>query len=181
MTKPRTTTISADLGALKAPWLAWCQAHQLTSSIALRQILGRAIGRTSAPPPPPRTVLKHRTEKAAQRIKLHLTPSELAGLKRLAAQEGYLPTQWLVAMLRTRLTGQPQVGQPELDRLTRSTQQLLALGRNLNQIAKVLNRAPQEQGAVRLALLTELSRVIQTHTQTVSAVLRGSLERWPIR
>ena len=181
MAKPRTTTISADLGALKAPWLAWCQAHQLTSSIALRQILGRAIGRTSAPPPPPRTVLKHRTEKAAQRIKLHLTPSELAGLKRLAAQEGYLPTQWLVAMLRTRLTGQPQVGQPELDRLTRSNQQLLALGRNLNQIAKVLNRAPQEQGAVRLALLTELSRVIQTHTQTVSAVLRGSLERWPIR
>jgi len=84
-------------------------------------------------------------------------------------------------MLRTRLTGQPQVGQPELDRLTRSTQQLLALGRNLNQIAKALNRAPQEQGAVRLALLTELSRVIQTHTQTVSTVLRGSLERWPIR
>ena len=39
----------------------------------------------------------------------------------------------------------------------------------------------REQGAVRLALLTELSRVIQTHTQTVSAVLRGSLERWPIR
>lgn len=180
MVKPRTTTISADLGALKAPWLAWCQAHQLTPSIALRQILGRAIGGPSAQPPP-RAVLKHRREKAAQRIKLHLTPSELAGLRTLARQEGYLPTQWMVAMLRTRLTGQPQVGQLELDRLTRSTQQLLALGRNLNQIAKVLHRVPQEQGAVRLALLTELSRVIQTHTQTVSNVLRGSLERWPIR
>ena len=181
MAKPRTTTISADLGALKAPWLAWCQAQQLTPSIALRQLLGREIGRTSASPPPLRAVLKHRREKAAQRIKLHLTPSELAGLKRLAAHEGYLPTQWMVAMLRARLTGQPQVGQPELDRLTRSNQQLLALGRNLNQIAKVLNRAPQEQGAVRVALITELSRVIQTHTQTVSNVLRGSLERWPIR
>ena len=181
MAKPRTTTISADLGALKAPWLAWCQAQQLTPSIALRQILGRAIGGPSAQPSPSRAVLKHRREKAAQRIKLHLTPSELAGLKALASQEGYYPTQWVVAMIRTRLTRQPQVGQPELDRLTRSNQQLLALGRNLNQIAKVLHRAPQEQGAVRVALITELSRVIQAHTQTVSAVLRGSLERWPIR
>jgi len=48
MAKPRTTTISAVLGALKGPWLAWCQAQQMMPSIALRQILGRAIGGPSA-------------------------------------------------------------------------------------------------------------------------------------
>lgn len=110
MAKSRTTAISADLGDLKALWLAWCQANQVTPSVALRQILGRAIGGASAQPVTPRRVLKNRREKAVQRMKLHMTASELAGLNTLAAQEGYRPTQWVVAMIRTRLTGQPHVG-----------------------------------------------------------------------
>jgi hypothetical protein len=181
MARSRTTTISADLGDLKAPWLAWCQAHQVTPSVALRQILGRAIGGPSAQSVTPRKVLKNRREKAAQRMKLHLTASELAGLNALAAQEGYRPTQWVVAMIRTKLTGQPHVGQPELERLTRSNQQLLALGRNLNQIARVLNTSPQNRDAFRVEVITELSRVIRAHTEKVSDVLRGTVERWQLR
>ncbi len=181
MAKSRTTTISADLGDLKTPWLAWCQAHQVTPSVALRQILGRAISGASAQSATPRRVLKNRREKAAQRMKLHLTASELAGLNTLAAQEGYRPTQWVVAMIRTKLTGQPHVGQPELERLTRSNQQLLALGRNLNQIAKVLNTSPQNRTAFRVEVITELSRVIRAHTDKVSDVLRGTVERWHLQ
>jgi hypothetical protein len=97
-------------------------------------------------------------------MKLHLTASELAGLNALAAQEGYRPTQWVVAMIRTKLTGQPHVGQPELERLTRSNQQLLALGRNLNQIARVLNTSPENRNAFRVEVITELARVIRAHT-----------------
>lgn len=181
MAKSRTTTISADLGDLKAPWLAWCQAHQVTPSVALRQILGRAIGGVSAQSARPRTVVRNRREKAAQRMKLHLTASELAGLNTLAAEEGYRPTQWVVAMIRTKLTGQPHVGQPELERLTRSNQQLLALGRNLNQIAKVLNTSPQNRDAFRVEVITELSRLIRAHTDKVSDVLRGTVERWHLQ
>lgn len=68
---------------------------------------------------------------------MHLTKSELAALKRVAGHKAYVPTKWVVAMIRTKLTRQPHVGQPELERLTRANQQLLTLGRNLNQIAKV--------------------------------------------
>ena len=53
-------------------------------------------------------------------MKLSVTPSELAALRTCAQHEGYQPTKWVVAMIRTKLTGQPQVGQPELERLTRS-------------------------------------------------------------
>lgn len=179
--KPRTTTISADLGDLKAHWLAWCQAQQVTPSVALRQVLGRAISGPSAQSARTRTVLKNRREKAAQRMKLHLTPSEVAGINSLAAQEGYRPTQWVVAMIRTKLTKQPHVGQPELEQLARSNQQLLALGRNLNQIAKVLNTFPENRGAFRVEVITELSRVIRANTDKVSDVLRGTMERWQIR
>jgi hypothetical protein len=181
MTKKRMNTISADIGELKEPWLAWCHEQKVTPSNALRQILGKVVGRTSESSPSTRKLVKPRVEKATERMELHLTKSELAALKTYAGQEGYLPTKWVIALIRTRLTGQPHVGQAELERLARSNQQLLALGRNLNQIAKVLNTSPQDRAAFRVDLITELSSVVRAHTHTVSDVMRGSLERWQIR
>ena len=176
----RTTTVTVDLGELKASWQAWCQDHSITPSQAMRNALRQAMdGKTTHAPP--RIRVSSRRERATARMELNLTSSELAALKKMAGHEGYVPTKWVVAMIRTKLTGQPHVGQPELERLTRSNQQLLALGRNLNQIAKVLNTSPQNQTAFRVDLITELSRVIQAHTKKVSDVLRGTVERWHLQ
>jgi hypothetical protein len=176
----RTTTVTVDLGELKAPWQAWCQDHSITPSQALRNAIRQAMdGKMTHAPP--RIRVSPRRERATARLEVHLTTSELAALKTVAGHEGYVPTKWLVAMIRTKLTGQPQVGQPELERLTRSNQQLLALGRNLNQIAKVLNTSPQNRDVFRVDAITELSRVIRSHTDKVSDVLRGTVERWHLQ
>ena len=177
----RTTTVTVDLGELKAPWRAWCQAHGITPSHALRNALRQAMDRRATRAMVTRSRVISKQERATARIELNLTPSELAALKKMAGHEGYVPTKWVVAMVRTKLTGQPQVGLPELETLARSNQQLLALGRNLNQIAKVLNSAPQNRTAFRVEVITELSRVIQAHTKKVSNVLRGTVERWQIQ
>lgn len=95
----RTTTVTVDLGELKAPWQAWCHVHGFTP----------------------------KRERAPARIELNLTTSEPAALKQIAGHEGYLPTEWVV--VRTRLTGDSQGGQPELQGVARSNLQLLALGR----------------------------------------------------
>ncbi|MBS0155839.1 MAG: plasmid mobilization relaxosome protein MobC [Nitrospira sp.] len=180
-TAKRTTTVTVDLGELKAPWQAWCQAHGITPSHALRNALRQAMDRRATRAPGPRPRVTPKRERATARIELNLTTSELTALKKMASHEGYVPTKWLVAMVRTKLTGQPQVGQPELETLARSNQQLLALGRNLNQIAKVLNTSPQNRTAFRVEAITELSRVIQAHTKKVSDVLRGTVERWQLQ
>ncbi len=180
-TTKRTTTVTVDLGELKAPWQAWCERQGVTPSHALRNALRQAMDRRATRAPAPRSRVTPKHERATARIELNLTVSELAALKRMAGHEGYMPTKWLVAMVRTKLTGQPQVGQPELETLARSNQQLLALGRNLNQIAKVLNTAPQNRTAFRTEVITELSRVIQAHTKKVSDVLRGTVERWHLQ
>jgi len=177
----RTTTVTVDLGELKAPWQAWCQDQGITPSHALRNALRQAMDRRATRVPASRLHVMPRRERATARIELNLTTSELAALKKMAGHEGYVPTKWMVAMIRTKLTGQPHVGQPELERLTRSNQQLLALGRNLNQIAKVLNTTPQNRAAIRVEVITELSRVIQAHTKKVSDVLRGTVERWHLQ
>lgn len=44
----RTTTVTVDLGELKAPWQAWCQAHGITLSHALRNAIRQAIDRQAA-------------------------------------------------------------------------------------------------------------------------------------
>ena len=180
-TAKRTTTVTVDLGELKAPWQAWCQNHGITPSHALRSALRQAMDRRATRAPAPRLRITPKAERATARMEVNLTPSELAALKRMAGHEGYVPTKWVVAMIRTKLTGQPHVGQPELEGLARSNQHLLALGRNLNQIAKVLNTAPQNRTAFRVEVITELSRVIQAHTKKVSDVLRGTVARWQLR
>ncbi|MBK9307872.1 MAG: plasmid mobilization relaxosome protein MobC [Nitrospira sp.] len=180
-TVKRITTITVDLGELKAPWQAWCQVHGVTPSHALRNALRQAMDRRAKWTPAPRLGMRPKRERATARMELNLTTSELAALKRMAEHEGYVPTKWVVAMVRAKLTGQPQVGQPELETLARSNQQLLALGRNLNQIAKVLNTTPENKTAFRGEIVTELSRVIQAHAKKVSDVLRGTVERWHIQ
>jgi hypothetical protein len=127
----RTTTVTVDLGELKAPWQAWCQAHGVTPSHALRNALRQTMDRRATRAPVPRSRVIPKRERTTARIELNLTTSELAALKRMAGHEGYVPTKWVVAMVRAKLTEQPQVRQPELETLARSNQQLLALGRNL--------------------------------------------------
>lgn len=177
----RTTTVTVDLGELKAPWQAWCDEHKVTPSHALRNAIRQAMDWRAVQASGPRLRLTRKPERATARMEVNLTPSELAALKRMAGHEGFAPTKWVVAMIRTKLTGQPQVGQLELETLARSNQQLLALGRNLNQIAKVLNTAPQNRAAFRVEVITELSRVIQAHTKKVSDVLRGTVARWSLQ
>jgi hypothetical protein len=177
----RLNTMSADLGVLKQPWLAWCAKQKRTPSDALRQVLAKVM-HSGLPDSVPRGVeVRDRAEKPRVRVELHLTESEHRTLTPLARAEGFPVTKWIIALIRARLIGHPQFGQAELEMLARSNQQLLAIGRNLNQLAKALNTSPRDQRAFRVDLITELSSRIQTHTTMVSRVMRGNLERWQIR
>lgn len=177
----RPNTISADLGPLKQPWLAWCAKQKLQPSEALRQVLAKVLQGELPVSGSGGTEVRERREKPRVRVELHLTESEHRTLNALARAEGFRVTKWIVALIRARLIGQPQFGQAELAALARSNQQLLAIGRNLNQIAKALNTSPQDRKSFRVYLITELSRRIQDHTKLVSNVMRSNLERWSIR
>lgn len=66
----------------------------------------------------------------------------------------------------------------EIDALGESNYQLLALGRNLNQIARRLNEG--HYGPITVNRIETLSRPIEKHTEVVSDAIRASLERWCI-
>ena len=183
MTMPssRPSQLTVDLGDLKAPWVEWCAQQQVTPSQGLRQLLRQTLEKKPRPRSTPHRVVLRRGERPSRQVSFRLTPSEYAALATRAKTEGYRPTHWLIALIRVQLTRQASLSEPERQAVAHSTKQLLALGRNLNQIARALNTAPAQQTAVRLQLLTDLSTRIRAHVDQITALTRASLERWELR
>lgn len=181
MPSARPTQLTVDLGDLKEPWVQWCTQQQLTPSQALRQLLRHTLQTAPRPRSTPHRVMSRSGEQPTRQVSFRLTPSEYAALATRAKTEGYRATHWLIALIRVQLTRQPSLSDPERQAVAHSTKQLLALGRNLNQIARALNKAPSQQAAMRLELLTDLSMRIRTHVDQITALTRASLERWELR
>ncbi|KEZ72153.1 MULTISPECIES: plasmid mobilization relaxosome protein MobC [Pseudomonas] len=87
--------------------------------------------------------------------------------------------RWIIDAIRAELTHEPKFGTSEIYALGESNYQLLALGRNLNQIARRLNEGSYEP--VTVQRIEALSRIIDKHTDLVSSAIRASLERWSLK
>lgn len=184
----RRNLVTVDLQGFKEPWLAWCQSQGLSPSEALRRLVARESGVSS-----PVTV-RGRPERPALRPKVALTIAEWTQLQPLAEKDGVSIPRWIVNLVRVHLLSEPQLGRPELLELERSTEQLQAIGRNLNQVARALNSINEQLqhgrkvsdpagalGPERLAVLQAIERLqghIQAHIPIVSDVLTKNVARW---
>lgn len=65
---------------------------------------------------------------------------------------------------------------PEIDALGESNYQLLAIGRNLNQISRKMNEGHYKP--ITVERIEALRQLIDKHTDTVSKAIRASLKRW---
>ncbi|MES2899514.1 MAG: hypothetical protein V4723_07285 [Pseudomonadota bacterium] len=165
-----------DLQAYKQPWLDYCAAHGVTPSQALRQVIAKLLagtflasgGATGA------------GGKSAPLIRkeIRLTPDEVQAVEDLALREGFSGPRWIVALIRARLDNTPQLGQHELDLLVRSNLHILALGRSLNQIARILHTSPDGLAAVPPELVTGTADAVRAHAAIVSRVLAANQQRW---
>ena len=178
--RPRPNSLSVDLKEWKVPFVTWCRANGTTPTDALCRMVARVIGGRAASELRQGRAVKGEGERASVKRKIALTPSEFLAVTSLAEGEGFSVPKWLVALVRARLTGEPQPGQAELEQLTRSNVALLAIGRNLNQIAKVLNSNPRDHAAYNVALIEELEASIKAHAKIVSAVMTSNAARWRV-
>lgn len=174
--------LKVDIGKLKPAWQSYCAQNQVSPSQAIREVIGKLTGQGRAVPPPPAVEIPgQRDPDHTARKTVRLTASEAKKLEVLAEASGYSSSKWITAMIRGHLTRGPQLGQQELEKLGQSNYQLVALGRNLNQIAKALNTKPEDTKVYRLDLIQALEQEIKQHVQQVSAVLLGNAERWQLK
>lgn len=180
MAKP-SRSMNIHLGAdLKARWATYCQALGKKPGAALKEAIEQQLEKADGFPKlePMRQTGEAPDGEPKVRFEILLTLSEKAALLERANLERCSQRRWVVDAIRAGLTREPQFGMKEIDALGESNYQLLAIGRNLNQVAKAMNEGRRD--SVASESIERLRQVIDAHTDTVSGAIRASLERWNI-
>ncbi|WP_244988660.1 plasmid mobilization relaxosome protein MobC [Pseudomonas qingdaonensis] len=107
------------------------------------------------------------------RFEILLTNSEKTAIKEMADVERCSSRRWIIDAIRVGLTHEPQFKMTEIDALDESNYHLLALGRNLNQIARQLNEGHYEP--ITVERINAISHIIEKHADMVSSAIRASL------
>ena len=176
--RARPTQVVVDLKGLREPWDLWCRARGMTTSEALRLVIRRVLdGAPASDPLPPPADFEKDASKDRRRIEIRLSTAELLALTAAADREGMSVPRWLTAFVRVQLTGDEPLGRAEVEALARSSQLMLALGRNINQIAYNMNQRV-DKDELTLAQIDYVSTFLKEHTQAVAAVLHANSKRW---
>jgi hypothetical protein len=172
--------LSVHLGAdLKKDWKAYCRANQTTPSDAIRQVVRKLLSKT--PTAAQSFEVQHeQPDTSRRRTELRLTHSEHAAIEQIAAQLQVSENVWIINLIRANLTRSAQFGMAELQVLGESNSQLLAIGRNLNQIARWMN-ANQGSAPPEKERIVAIYQMILKHTDQVTQVMRANIDRWVIK
>lgn len=179
MEKP-SRAMNIHLGELKKPWIEYCSSVGKKPGAALREAIEKQLAELQGGRP--KTVFKPVEEvqhKAKKRFEIMLTDSERDALATRANEENCSGRQFVIDALRAALTHEPQLSMKEIEILGESNFQLLAVGRNLNQIARRLNEGKYEP--VTVERIAELRKIIDAHVQKASDSIRANIERWSLR
>ncbi|MDR2309121.1 MAG: MobC family plasmid mobilization relaxosome protein [Paucimonas sp.] len=175
----KSPILSVRLGpTLKERWETYCEGLGRAPSSAIKEAIEQQLKAAEALPTHKIYRQTENAKEPKERFEILLTISEKAAVKERAQFERCSMRRWIVDAVRIGLTHEPQFGMSEVDALGESNYQLLALGRNLNQIARSLNEGHYEP--ITVARIEALSRLINKHTDIVSDAIRASLERWSL-
>lgn len=168
------------LGDLKKPWSDYCEALGKKPGAALKEAIEQQLEKSAKNPAPPpmRQTGESPDGEPKVRFEILMTKSEKAAVQERANLERCSQRRWIIDAIRIGLTREPQFGMKEIDALGESNYQLLAIGRNLNQVAKAMNEGRRD--SVTIESIERLRGVIDAHTNKVSTAIRASLERWNI-
>lgn len=179
----KSPMLSVRLGKeLKQLWVDHCIRYGTTPSRGIRQVIGHLMAKSDqAAPVGKPTELQEHADLTRRRLEIRLTTSEYLCIQEFARQQGMSSNQWVINLIRANLVARPQLGMEELRVLGESNSRLLALGRNLNQIARQINTNPGVHERFKTEQIENLSRHIATHTAQVTGVMRANIDRWTVK
>lgn len=179
MEKP-SSAMNIHLGELKTPWIEYCSSVGKKPGAALREAIEKQLAGLQTDKA--RTVftqVEETSREPKKRFEILLTVSEREALEIRAQEAGSSVRQFIVDAVRATLTYEPQYSMKEIEALGESNYQLLAIGRNLNQIARRLNDGKYEP--VTVERIEELSQFLRQHAKKVSDSIGANIERWNLR
>jgi len=151
--------------------------QQLTESAWLRRLVMTTLQSTGAtaelvpesPDEPPR----------AGRLMIRLTASDRLLLRARAAARGMATATYASALIRSHLRSAVPIPREEMQALKRAVGELGAIGRNLNQLARLANQAGRTAGPSRDELRA-LLRACEALRDHVRQLLDANLRSWSV-
>ena len=169
--------LTVQLGDAKEQWNALCKSQNTKPGTAIRQLVKTALSKNKNSDFNA-TELHEQPDETKDRIEIRLTRTEMAKTREHAENEGCSPNRWIINLVRANLTKRPQFGMKELEILGESNKQLLAIGRNLNQLIRAINRG--EGRGVAPSEIQAIYDFIKKHAEIVSTAMQANIERWKI-
>ncbi len=157
----------------KANWKQFCQLHGMSESEMLRMLINRVS--------PEAANTSYFKENKTNKITIRLSNENHKKLSHRAKTEGYITqTSWVTSAVMSNLFREPILTNEEMTVLRDSNRQLAALGRNLNQITRVLNIEFRQSDIVTKEMIEVLNERIEEHKAKVYQLLNKNRNRWNV-
>ncbi|RLV58104.1 plasmid mobilization relaxosome protein MobC [Parashewanella curva] len=157
----------------KSHWQEYCRSHSMSEAQMLRMLINKAS--------PLAANTDNFKESRTNKVTIRLDSQNHKKLSMLAKEEGYFSqTNWVTSTVLAHLHRSPVLSVEEMQVLRESNRQLSAIGRNLNQIAKVLNIEFRESDKITKEMIEMLSHRIDKHKDKVYTLLDKNRTRWSI-
>ena len=154
---------------------ALANREQITESALVRQLLETVLRTTTggvAPvTEPPEPIVRE------ARLSVRLAPDDRAFLAERAAARDMASATYVSVLVRAHLRGLAPLPKAELMTLKRSVAELSAIGRNLNQIARVANQSGR-MAAIGREEVNGMLKVAAGLRDHVKALLRANERSW---
>jgi len=177
---------------LAAEWEAFLAQHGEDGADVLRRVIAQLVGKSR--PLKPKVEAQAFLEPGAmdstkdvdqaskKAVKLLLTQNEHAALSAIAEDRECSVQFWIVSLVRAALTRGVAVGGKELQALGQSNYQLMAIGRNLNQIVRQINADPARNlHHVTFSMIEKLNSKLDEHRKLVHGVVNANSHRWRLK
>ncbi len=148
----------------------------LTESIWLRQVIEAELQRAPATPASAPT-LPEESVPTGRRIAVRLLPGDARLLKERATARRTAPATYVSILVRAHLRDLTPLPTDELRAFREQVRELRNIGRNLNQIARALNRGEIEDASVRDDLRSFL-KVATAMREATRALLIANSKSW---
>lgn len=159
----------------KAAFRALAQREHMTESALLKQLLGVIL----RPNDGPSSASAHRTETVGRqsRLSVRLHADDHLLLRERSAARGMPAATYVSVLVRAHLRALAPLPREELLELKRSVTELAAIGRNLNQIARVAHQNGRVMGPTRddLRAMLKVCEGLRDHAREL---VKANLTSW---
>ncbi|RYF20565.1 mobilization protein [Sphingomonas sp. PAMC 26621] len=144
-------------------------------SKALRLVIGDACNQAKPLP-------EVQPSSGRYRVEIKLNEGDAKRLEAMADERGLTRTDWIVALIQTRLNGAPVPVVDQRQTLTDIRIQLRGIAKNVNQVVKAFHAANMEDSRLEVsrevARLAAMAESVSEQVEAIGDAMRGDLSYW---